>query len=97
MTSRFEKGGGDTTPGKYAGPSIVEMMEKELDKARVEHADYQYTLGLATAIGILRVPYSYLNMKPAPLFSDVVENMFAASNNRIEEKIRLAAEKAKEK
>ena len=90
MTSRaFDGAEYMAERGKYAGPSIVEMMEKELDKARVEHADYQYTLGLATAIGIIRVPYSYLNMKPAPLFSDVVENMFAASNNRIEEKARL--------
>ena len=70
--------------GKYAGPSIVEMMEKELDKTR----DTNVTIGLARAIAILRQPYSYLGRKPAPDFDDVVISVIQASDKRISDAAR---------
>lgn len=96
MTSRaFEAPEYMANRGKYAGPSILEMMEMELDKwISNEHAE-EFCIGLATAIGIMRQPYSYLNMKPAPAFNEVVDNLLVASEKRVEEAARIAAEKDK--
>jgi hypothetical protein len=93
MTSRAVEA---TATQKYAGASIVEMMEWELDKARAGE-DGEYALGLATAVAIIRTPYSYLGKHPAPPFIEMVDVVLDQSAKRNEEKIRLAAEKAKEK
>jgi hypothetical protein len=77
--------------GKFAGPSILELMEQELDKATREDAAGKYQslfsdgriMGLASAIAIMRQPYSYLDRPPAPPFEQVVADLIAASQSRV--------------
>ncbi len=84
--------------GKYAGPSILELMERRLDDATESYlnAGDLYSngtaYGLASAIAIMRNPYSYLGISPAPDFVDFVAEIRWASESRVEEKARAAAQ-----
>ncbi len=84
--------------GKYAGPSILELMERRLDlatEANLSDGDLYSNgvlYGLANAIAIMRNPYSYLGIAPAPDFVDFVAAIVEASEGRVEEKARAAAQ-----
>jgi len=68
---------------RYAGPSILQLMEKELDRAIRDREQSTLIYGLATQVAILRSPYSYMKMKQAVDFDLIVENVISESAKRV--------------
>lgn len=73
--------------GQFAGPSILELLERELDRVnRMPWKSDKYRdgrlIGLASAVAIMRNPYSYLGVEPAPDFGTLVQAVLDASDER---------------
>lgn len=72
---------------KYAGPSLLEMMESEFDRLRVHLRSNPDSYlegridGLATSIGIVRHPYGWLKMRPG--WESDIQSVYDASDARI--------------
>jgi hypothetical protein len=80
--------------GKFAGPSLLEMMESQLDSFVSDGAD-DTAVGIATAVAILRQPYAWLKVSDkrfghikidAGQFNETVDGVIQASVKRVEAK-----------
>jgi hypothetical protein len=80
--------------GKFAGPSLLEMMESQLDSFISDGAD-DTAVGIATAIAILRQPYAWLKVSDKRFghikidsgqFALAVDGVLDSSWNRVEAK-----------
>jgi hypothetical protein len=71
--------------GRYAGPSIVQMMERHLDATRRLDTplDDAKAIGIVEAIAIIRDPYAFLG-DPHRSWGVAVNNVWVASDERLE-------------
>jgi hypothetical protein len=72
--------------GKFAGPSILEMMENHLDALFKSGTPLDETkaIGVAEAIAIMRDPYAFLGDKNRS-WGRAVNEVWVASDNRLED------------
>lgn len=95
MTSRaFEGPEYMAERGKFAGPSLLEMMESQLDSFVSDGAD-NTAVGIANAIAILRQPYAWLRISDKRFghikidedqFAETVDGVLQSSLKRVEAK-----------